>query len=86
MTWLANSSLDSRILGWSFYDGTAGNGPQLDNDPPYATGLEALQDGWHLLQVSPLTPPVPGHERDSSFLKHEYVFVRSIPSTDPAPR
>lgn len=78
MMWLASSSLDSRVLGWSFFDGTAGEGPQPQDDPPYATGAAALVDGWRLLQMSPLTPPVPGHERATSFLKHEFVFERMI--------
>lgn len=78
MVWLASPSLDSRVLGWSFFDGTAGAGPQLDADPPYPTGVAALVDGWRLLQMSPLTPPAPGHERETSFLKHEFVFERTI--------
>ena len=78
MMWLASPSLDSRVLGWSFFDGSAGAGPQLAGDPPYATGIDALVDGWRLLQMSPLTPPVPGHERDTSFLKHEFVFERLV--------
>ena len=80
MMWLASSSLDSRTLGWSFFDGTAGEGPQPTADPPYATGVDALCDGWRLLQMSPLIQPVPGHERDTSFLKHEYVFERLVES------
>jgi hypothetical protein len=28
--------------------------------------------------MSPLIPPIPGHERDTSFLKHEFVFERLI--------
>ena len=78
MLWLASSSLDSRVLGWSFFDGTAGSGPQPATDPPYASGVAALQDGWRLLQMSPLIPPTPGHERDTSFLKHEFLFERII--------
>jgi hypothetical protein len=78
MMWLGSSSLDSRVLGWSFFDGTAGAGPQPQDDPPYPTGVDALVDGWRLLQMSPLTPPVPGHERETSFLKHEFVFERMI--------
>jgi hypothetical protein len=64
------------VLGWSFFDGTAGVGAQLTADPPYPSGLAALVDGWRLLQMSPLVPPTPGHERDTSFLKHEFVFER----------
>ena len=78
MLWLASSALDSRVLGWSMFDGTAGAGPQLTADPPYGTGVDALVDGWRLLQMSPLIPPTPGHERDTSFLKHEFLFERII--------
>jgi hypothetical protein len=78
MMWLGSSSLDSRVLAWSFFDGTAGKGPQPTADPPYGTGVDALRDGWRLLQMSPLIQPIPGHERDTSFLKHEFVFERII--------
>ncbi len=78
MLWLASSGLDGRVLGWSFFDGTNGAGPQPDGDPPYATGTVALVAGWRLLQMSPLSPPTPGHERETSFLKHEFVFERLV--------
>ena len=78
MLWLASPSLDSRVLGWSFFDGTAGAGPQPSADPPYPSGVAALVDGWRLLQMSPLIPPTPGHERDTSFLKHEFVLERMV--------
>jgi hypothetical protein len=79
--WLASSSLDATVLGWAFHDGTAGAGPQPDGDPPYASGVAALVDGWRLLQVSPLVPAAPGHERETSFLKHEFVFERIVEVT-----
>ena len=78
MLWLASPTLEARVLGWAFHDGTAGVGPQPEQDPPYGTGTAALVDGWRLLQMSALTPPIPGHERDVSFLKHEFVFERMI--------
>ena len=76
--WLASSALDSGVVGWAFHDGTAGAGPQPADDPPYGTGVAALVDGWRLIQVSPLLPPLPGHERETSFLKHEFVFERLV--------
>lgn len=76
--WLSSSALDSGVLGWSFYDGSAGVGPQLESDPPYANGVGALVDGWRLIQMSPLFPAFPGHERDTSFLKHEFMFERMV--------
>jgi hypothetical protein len=84
MLWLASSSLDSRVLGWSFFDGSDGRGPGLDGEPPYDSGVAALRDGWRLLQMSPLVPPIPGHERETSFLKHEFVFERLV-EAGPAP-
>lgn len=80
MMWLASSSLDSRVLGWSFFDGSDGAGPGVPDDPPYPTGVDALRDGWRLLQMSPLIAPTPGHERETSFLKHEFVFERMVES------
>ncbi|MCU1364960.1 MAG: hypothetical protein JWL72_3774 [Ilumatobacteraceae bacterium] len=78
MLWLASPSLEAHVLGWSFFDGTSGTGPQPATDPPYPTGVAALVDGWRLLQMSPMIPPTSGHEREPSFLKHEFVFERLI--------
>ena len=80
--WLASSALSDRVLGWAFHDGTAGAGPQLAGDPPYATGVGALEAGWRLLQMSPLAPPTPGYERDTSFLKHEFLFERVVEASE----
>jgi hypothetical protein len=85
MLWLASPTLDAHVLGWSFHDGSAGQGPQPSNDPPYANGTAALVDGWRLLQMSTLTPPIPGHEREVSFMKNEFVFERMVElDADPA--
>lgn len=81
--YLTNSALDSAVTGWAIYDGTGrdhhttGDGDQ----PPYGSGLEALQDGWRLIQAAQLLPPYPGHEYDTSFLKHEFYFER-LEATD----
>lgn len=76
--YLASSALDSKVVGWSSYDGTGETTPTTgDGDlPPYETGLDALKDGWRLFQASQLVPPQPGHEYDVSFLKHEFFFEK----------
>ncbi len=76
--WLASSSLDTRVLGWAFHDGTAGAGPQPVGDPPYSTGVDAMTHGWRMIQMSPLLPAHPGQERETSFLKHEFTFERIL--------
>ncbi len=76
--YLSTSALDSRVLGWSMYDGT-GNQAHTTGDsdtPPYETGLDALRDGWRLLQLPVLIPPYPGEEYSTSFMKYGFVFEK----------
>jgi hypothetical protein len=49
------------VVGWSRYDGTGRTRPTTgdSDEPPYPTGLAALQDGWRLFQASQLLPPQP---------------------------
>jgi len=81
--WMEGSSLDEKVVGWAFHDGTEGAGPQPP-DPrepghaPYSNGLRALQDGWMLLQSAQLVPPAPGQEHLNSYLEYEFVFERRI--------
>jgi hypothetical protein len=89
--YLTNSALDSHVVGWSQYDGTGRTSPTTGDgaEPPYETGLDALKDGWRLIQAAQLIPPYPGHEYDVSFLKHEFFFeqivdVRPRPARDGA--
>ncbi|MEI7593635.1 MAG: hypothetical protein WCK41_10485 [Actinomycetes bacterium] len=82
---LASSALDANVIGWSFYDGAShGPTPPVDArvEPIYPTGVDALRDGWRLIQVTPLLPAAPGAEYQVSFLKHEFVFEKMVESTD----
>jgi len=78
--YLQTSALDSLVVGWSQYDGSgetlhmAGD----SDEPPYATGLDALRDGWRLLQISPLLPHASGDELRTGYLKYEYVFEKLV--------
>lgn len=74
--YLSNSALDSRVKGWSMYDGTGQSNPTTgDSDvPPYRTGVEALQDGWRVIQFPQLIPPYPNMEYTTSFQMYEFVF------------
>ncbi|MCY3917171.1 MAG: hypothetical protein OXG49_14285 [Chloroflexi bacterium] len=76
--YLATSALDSRVLGWSIYDG-AGKDSFTTGDsdePPYETGLDALKDGWRLIQQPVLIPPYPGEEYTTSFMKYGFLFEK----------
>jgi hypothetical protein len=78
--YLGNSSLDAQVVGWSVYDGTGATSPTTGDtdEPPYETGVDALRDGWRLIQASRLIPPYPGQEYDVSFLKHEFLFEKLV--------
>jgi hypothetical protein len=78
--YLENSALDSRVIGWAEYDGT-GRTRRMAGDadePPYATGLAALMDGWRLFQASQLAPHPRGEEFDLAYLKYEFFFERIV--------
>ena len=78
MLYLHTSALDSRVLGWSMYDGTGKSAHTTgDSDQaPYDTGLDALKDGWRLIQHPVLIPPYPGEEYTTSFMKYGFVFEK----------
>lgn len=78
--YLSTSALDSRVVGWSRYDGTGRTRPTTGDgdEPPYETGTAALRDGWRLIQAAQLLPPAAGQEYDVSFLKHEFFFEQLV--------
>ena len=76
----ASPDLASHIVAWSFYDG-AGDGTSQAGDsdaPPYASVLEAMRDGWRVLQLPQPPPSVPGTEYEPAFLKWEYALERIV--------
>jgi len=78
--YLQSSALDSKVVAWSQYDGTgthlhmAGDADQ----PPYRSGLAALQDGWRLFQASQLAPHGHGDEFRTGYLKYEFFFEQLV--------
>ncbi len=74
--YLADSALDSRVIGWTIYDGTGKDSHTTGDSatPPYATGMDALKAGWRVIQFPQLIPPYPGDEFSTSFNKHEFIF------------
>jgi hypothetical protein len=85
--YLATSALDSTVVGWSLYDGSgasehmAGDAGEATT-PPYRSGLDAMRDGWRLIQASPLVPHVPGAEFRTDYLKYEFFFEKLAPHHD----
>ena len=78
--YLGTSALDSDVIGWTRYDGTGRSRPTMgdSDEAPYATGLEALLDGWRLLQMSQLLGHEHGHEYVTAYLPYEFLFERMV--------
>ena len=78
--YLTNSALDAPVIGWSRYDGTGETRPMAGDleEPPYRTGVEALRDGWRLIQAAQLVPHAPGAELDVAYLKYEFWFEQIV--------
>ena len=76
--YLANSALDSDVKGWTLYDGTGQNHYTTgdSSEPPYTTGLDAMLDGWRVIQFPQLIPPYPNMEYTTSFQKNEFIFEK----------
>lgn len=76
--YLASSALDSPTIGWSVYDGSGTNRHMAGDaeEPPYRTGLHALQDGWRLIQASPIAQHSQGNEFRTGYLKYEFFFEK----------
>ena len=77
---VASSALDSGVVAWAFYDGTGRTTRMAgdEDEPPYATGLAALEDGWRLIQASPLVNHGAGDEFRTGYLKYEFFFEKLI--------
>ena len=78
--YLSNSALDSQVKGWAIYDGTGREHHTTGDsfEPPYETGVDALRDGWRVIQFPQLIPPYPGVEFSTSFMKYEFIFEKLI--------
>jgi len=83
--YLSNSALDSPVVGWARHDGldhASPPEPGAEDEPVYARGVDALRDGWRLIQASPLTAHAPGSEFTTAYLKYEFLFEKLVDSAE----
>ncbi len=89
--WLKEAALDTEVTAWAFYDGTDGRGPGLVptgfSECPYRTGVEAMVDGWFLLQApGPIDPAATNGELSCEFIFHRRVELEAPPTWQPTER
>jgi hypothetical protein len=82
--YLNSSALDAGVVAWAHYDGTGATRHMAgdEDEPPYRTGLDALLDGWRLIQASPLVSHVTGDEFKTDYLKYEFFFEKMVALDD----
>jgi hypothetical protein len=77
--WLAEGALDTPAIGWAFHDGAKGKAALLpESEPPYKTGLAALEDGWFLIQSPAPYQLTRGLEHETAYLPNEFMFERRV--------
>ena len=80
---LYSPDLNSRVTAWSLYDGSIPKGEQQMGTgdamtPPYDSVLDAMRDGWKVLQVPAIPQSSPGRENETAYLPWEYVLQREV--------
>ena len=74
-----HSDFSSAIVAWSLYDGVTGKPTEAFGAaaaPPYKTVLEAMHDGWRVMQVSPLQDKPVEDPHQVSYLKYETILEK----------
>jgi hypothetical protein len=73
-----DASLESQVIGWSrFFASVPGPIEIVDEEePPYTSVLNAMRDGWQVLQVPELKEPPKGQEYEVGYLSYQTVLQR----------
>ena len=75
-----SSSPESPVGAWSLFDG-AGRETHMAGDekqPPYASVLAAMRDGWRVIQMPQLREAPRGDEHATGFLPYEFVLEKMV--------
>ncbi len=80
---LRTSDLGSNTIAWALYDGALPKGSLQMNsgdqdEPPYYSVIEAMQDGWFVIQIPALPRYFRGEEHEIGHLPYEYVLERKV--------
>ncbi|WDE95241.1 hypothetical protein PQO03_05840 [Lentisphaera profundi] len=75
----SNSSPDSSTIGYSMYDGSSDvmSPHEVDTPMPYDTVLDAMRDGWRVIQY-PSLGRQKGNELETDYLEFEFVLEKIV--------
>ncbi|MAP91728.1 hypothetical protein CMK15_09250 [Candidatus Poribacteria bacterium] len=73
-----STNIQSPLSGWAIYDPYKDNIPKLTSqNPPYKSVLDAVSDGWRILQF-PRPENFPFSDIDNSYLTFEFILEKFI--------
>ena len=80
---LSNPDLASSTVAWASWDGAASREKlQMqtgdEESPPYKSVLEAMRDGWFVIQFPPLPYYAHGADHETAHLPYEYILERRV--------
>ena len=77
--------LDSNVIAWSRYEASRGTRIQDlpdEAEPPYGNAMEAMRDGWQVIQMSELNPRSADDAYEDGPLPYQTVLAKSNPLQD----
>ena len=82
--YMATSSLTSQVIAWALYDGAGYDMPccGMEEMPPYATALEAMRDGWRVIEIAPAMFPGPNPDQELTNLKYRILLEKLVQNHD----
>lgn len=80
---LAEPDLGAQTVAWALFDGTRPAGDQQmqagdQPEPPYESVVDAMHDGWRVVQLPQLPTYPQGAEHETGPLPWEYVLERFV--------
>ena len=73
-----STNLRSPLGGWALYDATAADEPVLPSqDAPYASVLDAVSDGWRIVQF-PRPELYNFTDVDNAYLTYEFILEKFV--------
>jgi hypothetical protein len=75
---LSDPNLHGRVVAWADYDGTGRQKKTTgqEDEPPYRSVVQAMEDGWRVIQFPQQFPAYPGMEYTTSYLRYEFVLEK----------
>jgi hypothetical protein len=80
--WQSTPGLDAAVIAWSRYEASKGTGISDlvdEEEPPYRNAMEAMRDGWQVIQMSEVKPRSADDAYEDGPLPYQTVLSKFNP-------